>query len=109
MSEINNYDPNPYDDVTIDEALAQIYDRVNDRTIRQIVTILKKVIDGISTGKQDAIDSSHKLSADFIDDTGATNKFATEEELEQIETNETNISLLQQQVGYANTELEGVL
>ena len=55
MSEINNYDPNnydpnPYDDVTIDEALAQIYDRVNDRTIRQIVTILKKVIDGISTG-----------------------------------------------------------
>lgn len=27
----------------------------------------------------------------------------------QIETNENNISLLQQQVGYANTELEGVL
>ena len=53
MSEINNYDsnnydPNPYDDVTIDEALAQIYDRVNDRTIRQIVTLLKKVIDGIT-------------------------------------------------------------
>ena len=41
MSEINNYDPNPYDDVTIDEALAQIYDRVNDRTIRQMVTLLK--------------------------------------------------------------------
>jgi lysophospholipase L1-like esterase len=102
MSEINNYDPNnydpnPYDDVTIDEALTQIYDRVNDRTIRQIVTILKKVIDGISTGKQDAIDSSHKLSADFIDDTNATNKFATEEELEQIETNKNNILLLEKQ------------
>lgn len=41
MSEINNYDPNPYDNVTIDEALAQIYDRVNDRTIRQMVTLLK--------------------------------------------------------------------
>lgn len=27
----------------------------------------------------------------------------------QITTNENNISLLQQQVGYANTELEGVL
>ena len=50
MPEITNYDPNPYDNVTIEEALAQIYDRVNDRTIRQIVTILKKVIDGISTG-----------------------------------------------------------
>jgi hypothetical protein len=48
------------------------------------------------TGKQDAIDSSHKLSADFIDDTGATNKFATEEELEQIETNKTNILSEQQ-------------
>lgn len=41
MSEIDNYDPNPYDDVTIDEALVQIYDRVNDRTIRQMVTLLK--------------------------------------------------------------------
>ena len=45
MPKINNYDPNPYDNVTIDEALAQIYDRVNDRTIRQIVTLLKKAID----------------------------------------------------------------
>lgn len=36
-----NYDDNHYDDVTIDEALAQIYDRVNDRTIRQMVTLLK--------------------------------------------------------------------
>lgn len=50
MPKINNYDPNPYDNVTIDEALAQIYDRVNDRTIRQIVTLLKKVIDGSSAG-----------------------------------------------------------
>lgn len=50
MSEINNYDPNPYDNVTIEEALAQIYDRVNDRTIRQIVTMLKNAIDGSSAG-----------------------------------------------------------
>lgn len=114
MSEIDNYDPNPYDDVTIDEALAQIYDRVNDRTIRQMVTLLKNtaVSDAEKSewnGKQDAIDSSHKLSADFVDDTNATNKFATAEELEQIETNKNNILSLQQQVGYANTELEGVL
>ena len=43
-------------------------------------------------GKQNAIDSSHKLSADLIDDTNATNKFATAAELEQIETNKNNIS-----------------
>lgn len=41
--------------------------------------------------KQNAIDSSHKLSADLVDDTSTTNKFATAAELEQIETNKTNI------------------
>lgn len=45
-------------------------------------------------GKQNAIDSSHKLSADLVDDTSTTNKFATETELEQIETNKNNISSL---------------
>jgi hypothetical protein len=44
--------------------------------------------------KQNAIDSSHKLSADLVDDTSTTNKFATAAELEQIQTNKTNISLL---------------
>ena len=42
--------------------------------------------------KQDTIDSSHKLSADLIDDTNATNKFATAAQLDQIETNKNNIS-----------------
>jgi len=42
--------------------------------------------------KQNAIDSSHKLSADLVDDTSTTNKFATAAELEQIQTNKTNIS-----------------
>lgn len=44
-------------------------------------------------GKQNAIDSSHKLSADLVDDTNAINKFATAEELEQIQTNKNNILL----------------
>lgn len=39
--------------------------------------------------KQNAIDSSHKLSADLVDDTSTINKFATAEELEQISTNKT--------------------
>lgn len=41
--------------------------------------------------KQNAIDSSHKLSADLVDDTSTTNKFATAAELEQIQTNKNNI------------------
>lgn len=41
--------------------------------------------------KQNTIDSSHKLSADLVDDTSTTNKFATAAELEQIETNKNNI------------------
>lgn len=49
-------------------------------------------------GKQNAIDSSHKLSADLVDDTSTTNKFATAAELEQIETNKNNISLLETKV-----------
>ena len=43
------------------------------------------------SGKQATIDSSHKLSADNVDDTNATNKFATAAQLQQIENNKTNI------------------
>ena len=39
----------------------------------------------------------------------AMNSGINSEKVEQIATNENNISSLQQQVGYANTELEGVL
>ena len=60
-------------------------------------------------GKQNAIDSSHKLSADLVDDTNATNKFATEEELEQIQTNKNNILSIQQTIGDINSVLEEVL
>jgi hypothetical protein len=39
----------------------------------------------------------------------AMNSGIDSEKVEQIAKNENNISTLQQQVGYANTELEGVL
>lgn len=42
--------------------------------------------------KQDAIDSSHKLNADLVDDSSATNKFATAAQLSQIATNTSNIA-----------------
>lgn len=61
------------------------------------------------TSRQAVIDSNNKLSADLVDDSNSTNKFATAAELQQIETNKTNISTLSEQVGYAITTLEGVL
>ena len=45
--------------------------------------------------KQSLIDSSNKLSADLIDDTNTTNKFATATQLSQISTNASNISSIQ--------------
>lgn len=44
---------------------------------------------------QTKIDSSNKLDADLVDDTTATHKFATAAQLDQIGTNENNISLQQ--------------
>ena len=55
----------------------------------------KAEVDSALSGKQDTIDSTHKLNADNVDDTNSTNKFATAAELTQIETNKTNISSLQ--------------
>lgn len=42
--------------------------------------------------RQAVIDSSHKLSSDLVDDTNNTHKFATAAQLQQISTNEANIS-----------------
>lgn len=43
---------------------------------------------------QPKIDSSHKLDTDLVDDTNSTNKFATQTQLDQIELNKNNISLV---------------
>ena len=45
----------------------------------------------ITTTYQTIIDSQHKISADNVDDSQSTNKFATAADLSQIETNKTNI------------------
>lgn len=53
--------------------------------------------DGYATtiaGKQDAIDSTHKLSADLVDDSTSTNKFVTAAEKSQITTNQNAITTL---------------
>ena len=43
-------------------------------------------------GAEPAITSQNMLDADLVDDTSSTHKFATAAQLDQIETNETNIS-----------------
>lgn len=63
----------------------------------------------ITTTYQTVIDPQHKLSADNVDDSQSTNKFATAAELSQIETNKTNILSIQQTIGDINSVLEEVL
>lgn len=60
-------------------------------------------------GAEPEITSQNMLDADLVDDSNSTNKFATAAQLEQIETNEANISNIQQTIGDINTVLEGVL
>lgn len=78
----------------------------NDSTVYNIKDTTAR--SGLS-GKQNIIDSSHKLSADLVDDTSSTNKFATAAQLSQIATNTNDILTLQQQMGAVNTALEEVL
>lgn len=72
-------------------------------------TYTKTETNNLLNNKQDKIDSTHKLSADLVDDTNTTNKFATSTQLSQIATNAENITTLQQQMGDVNTILEAVL
>lgn len=72
-----------YNKSAVDDALTAKADKST--------TYTKSEIDTSLGSKQNVIDSSHKLSADLVDDTNATNKFATVEELEQIQTNKNNI------------------
>lgn len=78
-----------YNDLTDKPTIPdELSDFTEDATHRTVTDTEKSTWNG----KQNAIGSSHKLSADLVDDTNATNKFATAEELEQIETNKNNIS-----------------
>lgn len=65
-------------------------------------------VDEIS-GKQDTIDSSHKLNSDLVDDTNQNNKFVTSAEKAQIAANAQNISDIQTTIGNINAVLEEVL
>lgn len=57
----------------------------------------------ITNGLQPTIDSSHKLSADLVDDTNKTHKFATAAQLTQIATNKSDIEHIDDVIsGYGN-------
>jgi hypothetical protein len=68
-----------------------------DSTNKKLVFVLENgntidvPIGDLISGLQEEITSTNKLDADLVDDTNATNKFATAEQLSQIETNKTNI------------------
>lgn len=48
--------------------------------------------------KQDKIDSSNKLSSDLVSDVGNSNKFATQSQLNQISTNQSDISTINSKI-----------
>lgn len=76
------YDENPYDDVTLDEALQQLFDRFNDRTIRQAIFVMKDYLGGGSGGTSNynlllnkpAIDGTELKSTSTADELGLAKK-----------------------------------
>ena len=89
------------------------------------LTIVAKDVDGAvletktatipMSSKQDVIDDEHKLSSDLVDDTDHNHKFATAQQLEQIETNRQGLatheddtnnphSVTKSQVGLGNVD-----
>lgn len=63
----------------------------------------KAEVNALLNAKQGVIDASHKLNADLVDDTNATNKFVTASEKAQITTNANNISNLRTGSDLTNT------
>ena len=76
--------------------IASIVDDIETTdTLNEAIGKLEKGVETNRTNislKQDIIDSSHKLDADLVDDSTATNKFATAAQLSQIATNTSNIA-----------------
>lgn len=70
--------------------MAAVNSGIDSTKVEQIATNTTAI-----GNKQDVIDSSHMLSADLVDDSSTTNKFATAAQLAQIGTNKTNISTIQ--------------
>lgn len=68
-----------------------------------------KGVNAAIAGKQDKITPQNKISADNVDDSNSTHKFATTDQLSQIATNTTDIATIQQTIGNINTVLEEVL
>lgn len=68
----------------------------------------------VNAAKQDKIDTNHKLDADLVSDLSSINKFVTATEKDQISTNTTNITNLQQvkadkSTTYTKTEVDSAL
>lgn len=57
-----------------------------------VKTAIDSAVASLDEAKQDVIDSTNKVNADYVDDTNATHKFATAEQLAQIAANASEIS-----------------
>lgn len=81
----------------------------DDNTYKWIVfagdSYTKAEVDALLSGKQATIDSTHKLSSDLVDDTNATHKFATSEQLAQIATNTRDIANAIDAIGSAESKI----
>ena len=67
--------------------MAAVNSGIDSTKVEQIATNTTAI-----GNKQDVIDISHMLSADLVDDSSSTNKFATAAQLTQIATNTTAIA-----------------
>ena len=96
-------------DISLQEAInarALVQDLTNETTAREAAdSQLQTNIDA----KQDIINSSNKLSADLVDDTNTTHKFATTEQLSQIAINTSAISSETTRAEQAESSLDGRL
>lgn len=80
--------------------------------LNEIKTVVNNAIDGIET-KQNKIDSSNKLSADLVDDTGTTNKFfsgnyndlTNKPSIPQVKTSQTTSDTATYSCTYVNNKL----
>ena len=69
---------NAYTKTEVDSALSNKADKATTLSGYGITNAYTKTeVDTALSAKQDTIDSSHKLSADLVDDTSTTNKFVT--------------------------------
>ena len=95
----NTYNQAVPSSITYDCGLVEVVKTNHEHDIEQ-----QKDIDNLKENKQDKIDSSHKLSADNVDDTSTTHKFVSATEKETWNGKQDVIHLYQHTIVAESTE-----